>query len=116
MCSSYNRPVNVGRTLQVYMRLMLKSSGIILTDHSKAVVLLWIIFIICASCLTYCLVCILIVTCWERADLLALFCVMFSCAFFFSFPYGVLGWVWYLILLIPDRETFMLSFDKILTC
>ena len=30
------------------------------------------------------------VTCCERADLLALLCVMFSCVFV-TFPYGVLG-------------------------
>ena len=42
------------------------------------------------------------VTCWERADLLALLCGMFSCVFV-TFPYGVLGQVWYLIVSIPDR-------------
>ena len=31
---------------------------------------------------------------WRRADLLALSCVMFSCAFV-TFSYGVLGQVWY---------------------
>ena len=45
--------------------------------------------------------CSLVVTCWERADLLALLCVMFSC--FLTFPYGVLGHVWYLTLSIPDH-------------
>ena len=45
--------------------------------------------------------CNLVVTCWERADLLALLCVTFSCAFV-TFPYGVLGHVWYLIVSIPD--------------
>ena len=33
--------------------------------------------------------CSLVFTCWERADLLALFYVMFSCAFV-TFPYDVL--------------------------
>ena len=37
----------------------------------------------------------------ERVDLLALLCVMFSCVFF-TFQYGVLGQVCYLIVLIPD--------------
>ena len=46
-------------------------------------------------------VCRLVVTCWERADLLALLCVTFSCAFV-TFPYGVLGQVWNLIVSIPD--------------
>ena len=44
--------------------------------------------------------CSLVVTCWERADILALLYVMFSCVFV-TFPYGVLGLVWYLIVMIP---------------
>ena len=45
--------------------------------------------------------CSLVVTCWERANLLALLYVMFSCVFV-TFPCGVLGQVWYLIVSIPD--------------
>ena len=45
--------------------------------------------------------CSLVVTCWERANLLALFCVMFSCVSA-AFPRGVLGQMWYLIVSIPD--------------
>ena len=45
--------------------------------------------------------CILMVTCWEKADLLALLYVMFYCVFV-TFPYGVLGQVWYMIALIPE--------------
>ena len=45
--------------------------------------------------------CSLVVTCWERAGLLALLCVMFYCVFV-TFPCGVLGQVWYLIVSIPD--------------
>ena len=41
------------------------------------------------------------VTCWERAYLLALMCVMFSCVLG-TFPHGVLGQVWYLIVSISD--------------
>ena len=44
--------------------------------------------------------CSLVVTCWERADIFALLYVMFSCVFV-TFPYGVLGQVCYLIVLIP---------------
>ena len=40
--------------------------------------------------------CILVVTFWERADLLALLYVMFYCVFV-TFPCGVLGQMWYLI-------------------
>ena len=43
----------------------------------------------------------LVITCWKRADLLALLYVMFSCGFV-TFPYGVLCQVWYLIVSIPD--------------
>ena len=45
--------------------------------------------------------CSLAVTCWERADLLAVLYVMFSCVFV-TFPHGVLDQVWYLIVSIPD--------------
>ena len=38
------------------------------------------------------------IICWERADLLARLCVVFSCVFV-TFPYDVPGQVWYLI---PD--------------
>ena len=55
--------------------------------------------------------CSLVVTCWERADLFALLFVTFSCAFL-TFPYGVLGQVWYLIVSIPDI-CLLPYFDKI---
>ena len=45
--------------------------------------------------------CSLVVTFLERGDLLALLCVIFSCALV-TFPYGVLGQVLYLIVSIPD--------------
>ena len=44
--------------------------------------------------------CCLVVTCWERADLLALVCDVY-CGFV-TFPCGILGEVWYLIVSIPD--------------
>ena len=46
----------------------------------------------------------LVVTCWERADLLALVCgiQLRVC----HFPIGILDQVWYLILSIPDLCTF----------
>ena len=40
------------------------------------------------------------VTCWERAGLLALVCDVYHD--FVTFPFGILGQVWYLIVLIPD--------------
>ena len=45
--------------------------------------------------------CSLVVTCCERADLLALLCVICSCVCV-AFPYGVVDNVWYLIVSIPD--------------
>ena len=44
--------------------------------------------------------CSLVVTCWERANLLALLYVMLSCVFV-TFPCGVLDQVWSLIVSIP---------------
>ena len=55
-------------------------------------------------CLCYVILsvsCSLVTTCWDRTDLLALLCVVISCACV-TFPYGVLGQVWYLIVSIPD--------------
>ena len=37
---------------------------------------------------------------WERVDLLALVCDVLLC--FFTFPCGILGLSWYLIVLTPD--------------
>ena len=65
-----------------------------------AVLLLWIIFVICHAFLSVHRS--LVVTCWERAGLLALLYVMFSCVFV-TFQRGVLGQVWYLIVTIPDH-------------
>ena len=44
--------------------------------------------------------CCLVVTCWERADLLAL--VGGVNCIFVTFPCGIPGHVWYLIVLFPD--------------
>ena len=44
--------------------------------------------------------CCLVVTCWERAGLLAFVCDVSLC--FGTFPSGFLGQVWYLIVSIPD--------------
>ena len=60
---------------------------------------MWVFFDICVSCHT--VPCSLVVTCLERADLLALLCVMFS-RVVFTFPYGVQVQVWYLIVWISE--------------
>ena len=54
---------------------------------------------LCASVKNMCFV----VTCWERANLLALVCGVWP--WVCHFPIGILGQVWYLIVSIPDRCT-----------
>ena len=58
-------------------------------------------FQICPYYAVLCVPCSLVITCWERTDLLALLYVAFSCVFV-TFPYGVTGQVKYLIELISD--------------
>ena len=66
-----------------------------LTDHSKGVLLLWIFYVFVLFCLAFAVplwasvyMC-LVVTCWERADILALVCgVRLSVCLF---PIGILG-------------------------
>ena len=78
------------------------------TDRSKAVLLLWIFYVFSVLCLL-CLYMCLVVTCWERADLLALVCgvQLWVC----HFPNDILGHVWYLILSISNLCT-LTYFDK----
>ena len=66
------------------------------------VLLLWFICVF-VSCVSHAFAsghCCLVVTCWEGADLLTLvgnvYCI------FVTFPYGILGQVWYLIVSFPD--------------
>ena len=84
---------------------MFKPSSDYLTDLSKAVLLMWIpLLYMFHVCIYYTIVsfpCSLVFTCCELAALLALLCVVFSCAFV-TFPYGVPGQVWCLIVSIPD--------------
>ena len=54
---------------------------------------------LCYLCLVFVMLSRLFVACYERADPLAL--VTFSCVFV-TFPCGILGHVWYLIVSIPD--------------
>ena len=57
--------------------------------------------------------CSLVVTCWQRADLLALLFMMFYCVFV-TFPCGVLGQVWCVIVSIPDLS--LLSYLSYVLC
>ena len=56
------------------------------------------------------------VTCWERANFLALLCDVLLC--FVTFQCGVLGRVWYLIVSIPDlcTLTYLNSAAKLIYC
>ena len=49
--------------------------------------------------------CCLVVTCWEGLTSCLTF-VIFNCVFV-TFPCGILGQVWYLIVSIPDLATFL---------
>ena len=58
-------------------------------------------FLSCVSHAVTSVYCCLVVTCWERADLLALvdvYCI------FVTFPCGILGQVWYLIVSFPIHQ------------
>ena len=60
----------------------------------------FVFFVSCVSHAFASVHCCLVVTCWERADLLTLvgdvYCI------FVIFPCGILGQVWYLIVSFPD--------------
>ena len=72
---------------------MFKPSSNFLTDHSNEIYLLWIRFVICLLCHTFSFdLCSLVVTCWERADILALVYVTFSCILSHS---HMVSWVRY---------------------
>ena len=93
------------------MRLACRETGLsplvkYFTDRSKEVLLLSIICVI-NLCLVFAILSrpligafIAALTSRERADLLALVCGV-DCDFV-TFPFGILGQVWYLIVSIPD--------------
>ena len=64
---------------------MFKPFSNFLTDRSKTVLfgesILLFVFSVCVCYAVFSVSCSLVVTCWERADLLALLCVMLSCVF-----------------------------------
>ena len=64
--------------------------------------------------------CSLLITCWKSADVLALSCVIIS-SVFVTFPYGILGQVWYLMVPIPDLcllpcFNYWISFAPVFIC
>ena len=91
------------RVRLVLLSMLKPSSKNTFTDRSMAMLRLWMLFVICV-CLYYTVLYVtgsLVSSCWERADLLALLCAIFSCVFV-TFPYGILGQVWFLIISILD--------------
>ena len=102
---SLNR-VNLIHSLYVYRHehSYIKSSPTVIyfADHSKAVFLMWFIciFLSFVSHAFAFVHCCLAVTCWERADLLAL--VGGNYCIFVTFPCGILVQLWYLIVSFPD--------------
>ena len=57
-------------------------------------------FVYCVSHAFASVRCCLVVTCWERADLSALVCVVYCD--FVTFSFGILGQAWYFIVSISD--------------
>ena len=76
---------------------MFKPSSNFLSDRSKVMLLLWILFsFVFRVCLCHTVFVLLAVTCWKLTDFLDLLCVMFFLCFV-TFPFGVLGQMWHLI-------------------
>ena len=76
--------ISTKSTSELRVRLARRYTGLsplvrYFTDRSKAVLLLWIFYVFVLSYVCYvfvrvCLFVFFVVTCWERADLLALVC------------------------------------------
>ena len=90
----------------IYRRIMGKTSNILFSETARLTAYRFMSWIICYFCLVFdMLSCAyvywcLVVTCWERADLLSLFSdvLLWSC----DFPIGILGQAWCLIVSTPD--------------
>ena len=86
---------------------MFKPSSNSFAERSKWVLLLWIICFICLLRLSVLLTCLFLAVLWSPAGkgLTSRFsctavCDVFLCSN--TFPYGVMGQVWYLIASVPD--------------
>ena len=75
-------------------------------------------FVFFVSCVSHAFTyvhCCLVVTCWERTDLLALVGDVYcNCV---TFPCDILGQVWYLIVSFPDlcHPSYFLTYARIIT-
>ena len=69
-------------------------------------------FVSCVSHVFASVHCCLVITCCERADLLALVSDVYCT--FVTFPCGILGQVWYLIVSFPDlcRLSYFIACDE----
>ena len=63
-------------------------------------------FHVCFCYTVFSVPCSLVTTCWGRVEHSTLLCVVLSCVSV-TFPYGVLGLMWYLIVSIPDVCLFL---------
>ena len=82
---------------------MVRLAPWLLIDRSKAVLLLWIIcviYVLCLSCFRVCSLHVLLLPARKGLASWLLFVVL-SCIFV-TYPCGILGQVWYLIVSIPD--------------
>ena len=70
---------------------------------------LWFLFHVCLHYTVLFVPCSLVITFWERANLFALLCIMFSCVFV-GFPYGVSGQVWYMYLIVSISDLCLLLY------
>ena len=97
--------IRINGEVQVQLK-MLKTTNIFLLSILRWCIFWGILFLLfmCYICLYYVVLsihCNIMITCCERADLLVHLCVVFSYAFV-TFPYGVPGHVWNLIVLITN--------------
>ena len=66
---------------------------------------------LCYLCLVFVMLSRLFIAAWERPDFLAHICDV-NCDFV-TFPFGILGQAWYLIVSIPDLCTLTYFYDKL---
>ena len=79
--------------------------------HVNDLLLIICVFVSCVSHAFASVLCCLVSTCWERADLLAL--VGDVCCIFVTFPCGIQRQVWYLIVSFPDPPSLRINLIKL---
>ena len=86
----------------MFLQVLFKAN-LIFRDFSRQSCIFKYFSSLCVPCyhIVLSVPCSLVMASLDKADLLALLCVKFSCAFV-TFSYGFLGLIWYLVVLIPD--------------